>query len=376
MNSSRPTLYDVARLAEVSTATVSFTFSKPDRVKPATRDLVLKIAGEIGYVPRASARDLARGKTGALGLYSFDLFLETQTDISIRNSISASGHTEHFVDSNMTKCMEEEISYPKQFPLYVDEIQRGFEIECRKQGLALILSSSGNPKVDLRDFASRVDGLAVFPGNIDLATLSVIAKRIPVVLLSRFDAGFEWDRIVADNAGGMKILVDHLTDVHNITSFGFIGDTDFPEYAERFTALKNCVETHAHSAVELVDSYDPNKNSEFSGLENLIKTGSLPESLVCGSDQIAFHVLDFLKDKGIHVPGDVIVTGFDGILAGRLSSPKLTTVRQPMEAMGILAVRLLVEHSKAKETPFSVYRMATQLITGESCGCNVPNSQK
>ncbi len=72
----RPTVYDVAALANVSTATVSFTYSKPARVKRETRELVLAAAKTLGYVPSASARGLAAGRTGVLGLYSFDLFLD------------------------------------------------------------------------------------------------------------------------------------------------------------------------------------------------------------------------------------------------------------------------------------------------------------
>ena len=72
----KTTVYDVAERAGVSTATVSFTFRRPDKVKPATRERVLKAARELDYVPSANARGLARGKTGALGLYSFDMLIE------------------------------------------------------------------------------------------------------------------------------------------------------------------------------------------------------------------------------------------------------------------------------------------------------------
>ena len=72
----KTTVYDVAERAGVSTATVSFAFRRPDKVKPATRERVLKAARELDYVPSANARGLARGKTGALGLYSFDMMIE------------------------------------------------------------------------------------------------------------------------------------------------------------------------------------------------------------------------------------------------------------------------------------------------------------
>ena len=67
-----PTVYDVAERAKVSIATVSFTFTQPHRVRESTRNVVLDAARALGYVPSASARGLAKGRTGALGLFSFD----------------------------------------------------------------------------------------------------------------------------------------------------------------------------------------------------------------------------------------------------------------------------------------------------------------
>ncbi len=372
MNSPRPTLYDVARLAGVSTATVSYTFSKPDRVKPDTKNHVLQIAKEIGYIPRASARDLARGKTGALGLYSFDMYLDVYSQISLDKKV-CNEKNEFCIDPRISNTQAKDYSLSYQSPLYVDEIQRGFEIECWKQGLALVLSNSKNSEVDLRDFASRVDGFAVFPGMTDITTLSVIAKCLPVVLISRFDKDLPCDRILADNEGGMKLLLDHLQKVHGVSSFCFIGDLSFPEFKERYDALKKYAQRIPHSSVELIDSYDPNKQVNTTALDTCIKQENLPQSFICGSDQIAIQIIQYLSDNGISVPKDVIVTGFDGIIAGRLTSPSLTTVRQPMEAMGILAVRLLVERSKSLEREPSVYRMATELVIGESCGCKLHN---
>ncbi len=78
MASSRPTVYDVAQRAGVSIATVSFAFRRPDKVREDTRRVVLEAAREIGYVPSGSARSLARGRTGVLGLHLFDMLLDEE----------------------------------------------------------------------------------------------------------------------------------------------------------------------------------------------------------------------------------------------------------------------------------------------------------
>lgn len=73
---ARVTVYDIAEKAGVSTATVSFAFRHPDKVKDDTKARILRISEELGYVPSGNARGLARGRTGTLGMYAFDMLLE------------------------------------------------------------------------------------------------------------------------------------------------------------------------------------------------------------------------------------------------------------------------------------------------------------
>jgi LacI family transcriptional regulator len=118
---SRPTVYDVAERAGVSIATVSFAFRRPERVRPATRDAVLAAARELGYVPNAAARGLAQRRTAALGLYAYHYLLPRPTDET------------------------EDDQFWRLFPLYVDEVQRGMELECWRRGYALMLGGgAGN----------------------------------------------------------------------------------------------------------------------------------------------------------------------------------------------------------------------------------------
>ncbi|CAL8977742.1 HTH-type transcriptional repressor PurR [Cellulomonas sp. T2.31MG-18] len=370
--SKRPTVYDVARLAGVSTATVSFTYSKPERVRPDTRAQVLAAADQIGYVPRASARDLARGRTGALGLHAFDFLLETpgggRTPSLGPDLVTpdASGVARIAWEDGY----DDRMSDPRAFPLYVDEVQRGFELECWRAGRALLLSSGTDPRIDLTESAGRVDGLAVFPGDVSLAALEQVARRIPIVLLSRHDEGLPCNRVLVDNASGMRQVLEHLLVEHRTRSIGYVGSLAVADFAERFEALRSGAERAGIAAPVVLDDSDASDGRPLSMLIDLASTGRLPEALVCGSDQVALQALDTLAELGVDVPGDVLVTGFDGVLAGRLSNPTLTTVRQPMEAMGRLAARLLVDHSA--DAPFATYRLEPRLLPRGSCGCGAP----
>jgi DNA-binding LacI/PurR family transcriptional regulator len=112
------------------------------------------------------------------------------------------------------------------------------------------------------------------------------------------------------------------------------------------------------------------EGSGFGGVLQALRAGRLPRALVCASDQLALALVDLLRAEGVDVPGDVVVTGFDGILAGLLATPRLTTVRQPMEAMGRAAARILIDTTSGPQPPEPVtLRLGTKLVVRESCGC-------
>lgn len=353
----KTTVYDVAERAGVSTATVSFAFRQPDRVRPATRQKVLEAARELGYVPSASARGLARGRTGALGLYSFDLILE---------------HPQGEDDAANGGVTAPELDV-RAYPLYVDEVQRGFELECWHRERAVMISSGGVERGEsVTDVAGRVDGLAVFPGRSkDHMPLDVLSRRLPIVQFGEGEGATPGAYISCDSTAGMNDLVDHLIDVHRIATMAFIGALDSYDMRTRYAAFaarvleRNIMGGRAY----VLDDTDVDGGSQFPRLRDAVRAGSLPQALVCGNDQTALRVIDLLRGMGLRVPGDVAVTGFDGILAGRLSSPGLTTVRQSMEAMGRLAARLLDERHGSPWEGVERYELPVRLIVRGSCGC-------
>ncbi|MGV8882573.1 MAG: LacI family DNA-binding transcriptional regulator [Rhodoglobus sp.] len=350
----RPTVYDVAARAGVSIATVSFAFRQPDRVRTSTREAVLMAARELGYAPSANARGLAEGNTGAFGLYSFDLMLAEADTVSEQTLLSTHDDT---VD-------------PRIFPLYVDEVERGFALECRARGRALLLASGAPSGSDIFDVAGRVDGLAVFPGPHRPDALHNIAQSIPVVSFSTpADAG-PFSHIHVDNRLGLRQLVQHVFEVHGVTDVAFVGDTVSPEYEERFLGFREACETFAlHSPSDGGDRDALATEHWEEALTRLIAADAVPKALFCHTDQVAFEVLDLLASLDVSVPGDAIVTGFDGILAGRLSKPTLTTSRQPLESMGRLAVSLLSKRVKDHDVPLERHIMPPRPIYRQSCGC-------
>jgi DNA-binding LacI/PurR family transcriptional regulator len=314
-----PTVYDVAQAAGVSIATVSFTFSKPDRVKKATRDAVLAAADALGYVPSASARGLAAGRTQSFGVIFWD----------------SSDEEPHDVGADL-----------RFFPRWGHEVQYGIERAAWHRGYAIMVGDGNAADIDATaiDIAGRVDGLVLLPRMLGPAALERIAERIPVVSVTEGADHPLVNSITVDNEQGMRDLARHLIEVHHIRSATFVGERDTPDYRARFNAL-------AETGLAL------NEDDEH------------PDAFICRTDSEALDLLEDLRRRNIRVPEDVIVTGFDGIAAGLVSQPTLTTLRQPMHDLGAAAVQLLLNRLADPGSPIEHHVYPVQLTVRHSCGC-------
>jgi LacI family transcriptional regulator len=367
----RPTVYDVARAAGFSIATVSLTFRHPERVRPATRQAVLDAARTLNYVPSANARGLAHGRTGALGLYAFDMFLEVFEAGGARPVSEDPGPYFGPDVSGDVFADDSDAEDFRVFPLYVDEVQRGFELECARRGRALLIGRGpGGDGAGIIDIASRVDGLAVFPGARSEEIIAQLSHRLPVVAFATPFGGGALHHVRVDNRAGTEALTEHLVTEHGLTSVEFVGAPEMPDYAERFDGMCRALRRLGLPAPQAV--LDPTAlvdDHPFAVIRARAVAGRLPQALVCASDQHALALLGVLAELGVDVPGRVAVTGFDGVAAGRLCTPSLTTVRQPMEAMGRLAVDILVESLAAQATGPVDRTLPVRMVVRRSCGC-------
>lgn len=355
-----PTVYDVAERAGVSIATVSFAFRKPEKVKESTRELVLAAARHLGYVPSASARGLAHGRTQALGLLAFDYLLDADDDAVV---VSEPADDQDDDDPNTGFRL---------FPLYVDEVQRGVELECWRRGYALMIGGRGQTSTEtvLADIAGRVDGLAVFPATVPADALQRIAWRIPVVELSEPAHNDQLSHVTVDNVAGMRMMTEHLIDVHRLQSLIFAGDTTGSDQQARFQGFR--------AALRAASLRIPRKSLSHPGgiinnaaavVDGLLARGPVPQAIVCATDQEALALMDALQAAGVAIPRDIAVTGFDGIAAGMVVRPPLTTVRQPMEQMGRAVVDILIDRIANPDSPPSNTQLPVRVVVRESCGC-------
>ncbi|WP_309108723.1 LacI family DNA-binding transcriptional regulator [Arthrobacter sp.] len=348
-----PTVYDVAERAGVSIATVSFAFSQPHRVRESTRNSVLDAARELGYVPSASARGLAKGRTGALGLFSFD-YLNLLPEAAGDGAKSGSEADED--------C--------RLFPIWVDEVQRGVELECFSRGYALMIGGGNKASGEraVTDIAGRVDGLIVFARTIPAEVTRRISARIPVVELSDPEGESSLHRVTIDNASGIGQLMEHLIGFHRFRRFMFVSIPN-AENEARYNAYSAVLAAHGLEVQPPLESRPGASAVTAELIAELQDSGSLPDCFVCANDEEALVVLETLKAAGIPAPAQVAVTGFDGIVAGRLVRPSLTTVRQPMELIGRTAVDILIDTLTDPPATPSHRQLPVSLAVRESCGC-------
>jgi LacI family transcriptional regulator len=344
-SAANATLYDVARIAGVSTATVSRVVHGQDRVRDSTRALVLEVIQQLGYVPDGAAQSLSRRQKHIIGLVCVERLAPQQYDIE---SMSL---------------------------LFYDEILRGVEQRIRDLNWSLLITyvREGN-KADLarlQTLSGKVDGLLVGEGIVPPDELARLAGRMPVVAVSGDPAQQSADVVTADNRDGSAALVRHLIEVHHRRRlFHVDGPVTAPDAKERRLGLSQVLATHPGTA--LVGSYS-GRFSVQSGVaagELLLADGDgLPDAIVCANDQMAIGVLQALARGGVRVPDDVAVTGFDDIFPGSLSNPSLTTVHQPMRLLGERACARLLERIAAPDLPTQVELLPTALVLRQSCGC-------
>ena len=340
----RSTIYEVARRSGVSTATVSRVMDNGTGFSSATRDRVLAVADELGWVPSGSARGLARRRTGIIGLLFPDFAGEAE----------------------------------QESPLYVDQVIRGAERAAATAGNAVLIaatrSASGR---DLAfSVASKVDGLVVMARSLTDQDLATIGQNVPVVALAnRPECTSGLDRVGADNRGGTRALVDHLVEQHSCRDLVFIGGPQrSPDSMERFAGFREALKAsglHARQHPDAIGGFTEPGGARAVG--ELLEHRKLPDAVVCGNDEMAIGALAVFKRAKIKVPADVAVTGFDDIAATRHLAPPLTTVRQPMFELGQQAVRAVLTRVVEGSTEPREVVLPTELVVRRSCGCRVRN---
>lgn len=345
-------MYDVAERSGVSIATVSRVYRTPDSVRAQTRERVLEAARQLGYVPSGNARGLASRTTGVLGLCFPDM-----------------------ADPDAEADAEADSDADDAVMLYSDQIIRGMERAARRHGYALLIAASmeDGPESVVAKVAGRVDGFAVLAQTVPTEDLEVISRRLPVVMIAGPREIDHLDHIVVANADGERELARHLIEDHGLRRLAFVGgEVESPDAEARFLGFRQAcrdaglpVPDAPDLRAEMMTQAEGARAAEAL----LDRADERPEGMLFANDQMAVGALRALERRGVRVPEDIAVTGFDGIPLSRIVQPPLTTVRQPIRRLGEQAVELLVQRlGNSGAEPVSLM-LPVSLIRRASCGC-------
>jgi DNA-binding LacI/PurR family transcriptional regulator/signal transduction histidine kinase len=211
-------------------------------------------------------------------------------------------------------------------------------------------------------------GLATFCGEEGLRRLCESYRPLPLCSIGLAVPGVP--SIVCDHVPGMEEVIEHLIREHGCRRLALVcGPETNPHARERLEAYRRVLARH-----EL--PYDPQLVGfgEFvipagrAVTDTLLGRGARFDALVAANDAMALGAIEALEARGVRVPRDVCVTGFDDLDLARLSSPPLTTVRQPLERLATLAVEAIVDQIAGKPVP-ECTSLPVALVTRKSCGC-------
>jgi LacI family transcriptional regulator len=344
--SSASTLYDVARQAGVSTATVSRVVHGHDRVHPSTRQRVLGVIDALGYVPDSAAQSMVLKRKEVIGLVAIES-RGPDTDIE------------------------------QDGLLFIEEVLRGVEYPLSQLGWSVLISvlrsaDQADAYRWLQKISAKVDGMLIAEGIVPSEQLARLAARIPVVLVAGSPEEPHADVVHADNRAGTEALVRHLVEQHGKTRLYYVaGPPEAPDARERRRVFEQALARY--QGVRLEGCFK-GRFAAVSGqlaVRELLaaRHRELPDAIVCGNDQMAIGAMRELRMAGIRVPADIAVAGFDDMHLGALLAPTLTTVRQPMRLLGERACSMLLDRIADPALPRRVERLVTTLVVRESCGC-------
>lgn len=324
-------LIDVARLAGVSTQTVSRVTNGSPKVAAGTRDAVLAAMDSLGYRPNSAARALRRGSFRTIGVIVYDLASYGNTR-SIDALAEAAAHRGYSIVLNPVRSTSE------------SDISTAFTHLDEKS----------------------VDGILVIRDeHIHLENSTQIPSATPVVIL---DSAAPGDRpaVDADQRGGARQAVEHLLDLGHPTVHMVGGPTTSHSAAEREAEWERLLRAAGRDVPPVVRG-DWSAASGYEAGRTLAADPGV-SAVFSANDQMAVGLLRALHEAGRRVPDDVSVVGFDDIDESGWLWPPLTTVRQRFDESGRVAVLKLFEAIESGRREGSFESVPTELVVRGSTG--------
>jgi LacI family transcriptional regulator len=256
---------------------------------------------------------------------------------------------------------------------YFGELIQGFESEAVQSGTSVhILCTHLRRDSDsqVAEMSRRVDGLAVLGGTVSDRTLLELAQSLPVAVMAGTGPA-SITSVRVENRAAVTALTRHLLVDHGLRRLAFVGSPDgSPDISERWEGFRA-----AHRDAGLAPPRTPirvgmQQQDGVLAADQLLRGGRAPEAVVCANDETALGVLVGALGRGIRVPEDLAITGFDDAPMAPLVSPPLTTIRQPIRELAAETARQLLEAAGDGGTAaMASVVLPTEVVLRGSCGC-------
>ncbi len=312
------TIYDIAKHVGVSAGTVSRALSRPDKVLPATRTRIEQAAAALGYVPNTVARTLKTQRSGKL--------LVTVPDIAN--------------------------------PFFA-QILQGAEEAAQAVGYAVLLGDTQHRPEREERYAqmlrrNEADGLIVLGHRLPPTARAIVQQlgaAAPVVNGCEVDPALGIPSVHIDNAAAARAVMDHLYGLGHERIAVVGGPPDNPLHEQRLEGVRAVAKARGRLRSLVLMPGDFSVESGHAAGSELLARTPVPTAVFCFSDQMALGVLAACRDKGVRVPEDLSVVGFDDLASSRYLTPPLTTIRQPMREIGERSVNLLLAIIERVDVP-------------------------
>ncbi|MEO8288696.1 MAG: LacI family DNA-binding transcriptional regulator [Chloroflexota bacterium] len=335
-----PTLVEIAKHAGVSRSTVSRVMNDHPNVDQETRARVLSVAENLNYQPNIAARSLASGRTQIIGL------------------AIPTGVTTLFTDP--------------YFPLLI----QGITSTCNANDHSVMLWL-GEPEYERRTIrqilqGGLIDGVILASALMDDPILAALQKRqLPFVLIGRHVPNEPVSYVDVDNLSSSREMVSYLLRLGRERVATITGPRNMIAGVDRLEGyLMALRERRIPVDPRLIVESDFTEEGGYRSMQRILPFE--PDAIFAASDAMAVGAMRAIRDAGKRIPEDIAVAGFDDIPLASRTDPPLTTVRQPIQRMGSVAVETLIDIINHPHAQPRRVLLATDLIIRSSCGSALP----
>ena len=323
---------EVAKLAKVSTATVSRTITGSDKVSARTAERVQKAIKELNFYPNTHARTLVSGRSRMLGLIISDITNPFFPEL-----------VKHFEDQAVQKGLEVIIANTDYKPKRM--------VECIR-----------------RMVERKVDGAAIMTSEADPAMVADLTRRnIPTVFMDTGKNTEHSANIIIDYSQGIQEALQHLFSLNHRRIAFISGPLNLPSARRRLDAfVAGMTARGIEVPAEFLEKGDHRMEGGIVAMRNLLRLPERPTAVITSNDLTAIGALGVIHDSGLEVPGDISLIGYDDISFARLTQPPLTTIILSRSQLAFTAFAALEKLIRKDKLDPADYSMTTHLILRES----------